>query len=46
MTIVCVSKQSQSMKAIPIPPEIAARFEVAAGEATVAAAPGSPGTGA
>jgi YbgC/YbaW family acyl-CoA thioester hydrolase len=35
MTIVCVSMQA--MKAIPIPPEIAARFEVAADE--------PPGTG-
>ena len=32
MTTVCVSKRpDQSMKAIPIPPEIAGRFEVAAG---------------
>jgi len=47
MTIVCVSKQSQPMKAIPFPPEIAARFEVAAGDApAVAAAPGSPGADA
>ena len=47
MTIVCVSKQSQPMKAIPFPPEIAARFEVAAGEASgAAAAPGSPGADA
>jgi acyl-CoA thioester hydrolase len=45
MTIVCVSKQP--MKAIPFPPEIAARFEVAAGEASGAAtAPAGPGADA
>ena len=32
MTIVCVNKQpAQAMRAVPIPPEIARRFEVAAG---------------
>jgi acyl-CoA thioesterase FadM len=31
-TIVCVAQQpDKSMKAVPIPPEIAARFAVAAG---------------
>jgi acyl-CoA thioester hydrolase len=44
MTIVCVSKQSQPMKSIPFPPEIAARFEVAAdGAPDAAAAAGTPG---
>jgi len=45
MTIVCVSMQA--MKAIPIPSEIAARFEVAAdGAPEAAAAPGTPGADA
>ena len=35
LTIVCVVQQpDQSMKAVPIPPDIAARFEVAAGAAS------------
>lgn len=35
LTVVCVRKEEDgTMKAIPIPPEIAARFEVAAGAAS------------
>jgi acyl-CoA thioester hydrolase len=41
MTTACVGKARQPMKAIPIPPEIATRFEVAAGAAAPPAGPGS-----
>jgi len=45
MTIACVSMQA--MKSIPVPPEIAARFEVAAdGVPSAPAAPGPPGANA